>query len=84
MIDDLKARVGFHVFYQKPHMRSPEYGVITSLDFAPHYVNVRFLGDTHSKACRPADLHWPPDFCAMDRVNPQGQPFGEERSWDAR
>jgi hypothetical protein len=78
MIDPYKAKVGFHVFYQQPHMRHPEYGLITSTDQMPHYVHVRFNGDAHSKACRPTDLHWPPDFCAADRVNPEGQPFATD------
>jgi hypothetical protein len=75
MIDPLNAKVGLHVFYQQPHMPGPEYGVITSLDHSPRYVHVLFLGDTTAKACHPRDLHWPPDFCAMDRCNPPGQIF---------
>lgn len=73
-IDWCDVRPGLHVFYQQPHMAHPEYGEITS---AGHYVFVRFFGDAHSKACRPRDLHWPPDFCKADRANPPGQPFGE-------
>jgi hypothetical protein len=76
MIDPLKAKVGFHVFYQKPHMSGPEYGLITNLDYSPKYVHVLFLGDTTAKACYPRDLYWPPDFCAADRANPPGHIFG--------
>lgn len=75
-IDPLQAKVGLHVFYQQPHMSSPEYGVIRSVDAAPCYVHVLFIGDSTAKACRPEDLYWPPDFCAADRCNPEGQPFG--------
>ena len=67
-----------HVFYQQPHMPQPEYGVITSVSpwGRRPYVHVRFLFDHHSKACRPEDLHWPPDFRAGDGANPPGQIFG--------
>lgn len=88
MIDPFDVKVGFHVFYQQPHMRGPEYGVITGVHHGsgdalddPSYVRVRFLGDATSKSCRPQDLHWPPDFCAPDRVNPAGQVFGR---WGVR
>lgn len=67
------ARPPLHVFYQQPHMGSPEYGFITSVN--ERYVFVRFLFDSHSKACRPEDLHWPPDFCAIYGGNPPGQLF---------
>lgn len=68
-----ESLVGLHVFYQQPHMRSPEYGVITGVQSCPIYLHVRFGSDGTSKAVRPADLHWPPDYCAMDRCNPPGQ-----------
>jgi acyl-homoserine lactone acylase PvdQ len=70
--------IGLHVFYQQPHMASPEYGVVTSIQSMPVFVHVRFNFDTTSKSCRPQDLHWPPDFCAADRCNPVGQPFSTE------
>jgi len=74
-IDVQQAKIGFHVFYQQPYMSSPEYGLIKSLHATPRYVHVLFTGDMTAKACRPCDLYWPPDYCAMDRVNPPGQPF---------
>lgn len=76
-IDD--AKPGLHCFYQKPHMRSPEYGIITQVTprcFGPSIVHVRFLFDTIAKPCLPGDLHWPPDFCAIHGGNPPGQIFG--------
>jgi hypothetical protein len=72
--------VGVSVFYQQPHMKAPEYGVITSIQSMPVYLHVRFMFDTTSKACRPQDLHWPPDFCAQDRCNTPGQVFESERN----
>ena len=67
--------IGLHVFYQQPHMTSPEYGVIVGIQAMPIYVHVLYGFDTTAKATRPEDLHWPPDYCAQDRVNPQGQVF---------
>jgi hypothetical protein len=72
MIHWRDAKVGFHVFYQQPHMARPEYGTIVSVDYSPDLIHVLFLGDTTAKACHPRDLHWPPDFCAQDRANPEG------------
>jgi hypothetical protein len=91
-IDRKDIRLGLSVFYQQPHMARPEYGVITSVSDVGgdagwtlgtenarfiQYVRVRFMGDQHSKSCRPEDLHWPPDYCASDRVNQEGQVFSE-------
>lgn len=73
MINACDARLGLHVFYQQPHMRSPEYGAITGPQSIPTYVHVLSFGDGTAKACHPRDLHWPPDYCAADRVNPTGQ-----------
>jgi hypothetical protein len=77
MINWQDAKVGFAVFYQQPYMTAPEYGTIRCIDHAPKYIHVLFLGDTTAKACYPRDLHWPPDFCAQDRANPEGQLFGK-------
>ncbi len=75
-IDPRDAKPGLAVFYQRSHMPRPEYGTITSVPYYSwNYVHVRFVGDEHSKACRPEDLHWVPDYCAADRVNPPDQPF---------
>lgn len=63
------AKPGFHVYYGP--RSDPEYGVITSAN--ERYVFVRFGLDTGSKACRPDDLNWPPDFCAIDGACPDGQ-----------
>jgi hypothetical protein len=70
--------VGLSVFYQQPHMKSPEYGVITSIQSMPVFLHVRFNLESTAKACCPRDLHWPPDFCEADRVNPVGQIFSKE------
>lgn len=67
--------VGKTVFYQKPHMRSPEYGTITAV-ISPSLVQVRFLFDDWSKPCNPDDLYWPPNFCARDGGVP-GQQYSE-------
>lgn len=76
-----EVRPGLHVFYQQPHLGTPEYGVIVrtneyecfNRDKAMAFV--RFNFDVTAKACHPRDLFWPPDYCAQDRVNPDGQPF---------
>lgn len=74
MIVSSDAGPGMSVFYQKPYMRYPEYGTITSI--GTDYIHVLFLDDQTSKACLPHDLYWPPDFCARDGVNVPGQRFG--------
>lgn len=74
MITLSDLQIGHHVFYQKPHMPHPEYGIITS--FNDIYVFIKFFGDSHSKACDVRDLYWPPDFCMIDRCNPIGQKYG--------
>jgi hypothetical protein len=75
-INAREAKAGMAVFYQQSHMPRPEYGVISSDPYYSwNYVHVRFNGELHAKACRPEDLHWPPDFCAADRVNVDGQLF---------
>jgi hypothetical protein len=83
-VADWPKLVGMHVFYQQPHMKWPEYGYITSIQSMPLYVHVRFNFDTVSKAVRPQDLHWPPDFCEQDRCNPPGQIFGVATDDDLR
>jgi hypothetical protein len=83
-IDFEDAEPGMMVFYQQTHMRHPEYGTITSTNLQElprirdQIVRIRFLFDNHSKPCHPADLHWPPDFCAVDGANPPGQKFSTE------
>ena len=68
---------GLHVFYQQPHMKSPEYGIIVGVQSCPHYLHVLFIGDTTAKAVCLRDLHWPPDYCKQDRVNPEHQLYSQ-------
>lgn len=83
-IDFEDARPGLTVFYQQAHMRHPEYGTITSTNLTElpricnQIVRVRFLFDEHSKPCHPADLYFPPNFCAASDANPPGQKFSDE------
>lgn len=83
MIDIKDAKSGMHVFYQRKPMRSPEYGIVIRTN-EEHCSNpkslmvfVLFFGEQTPKACRPDDLFWPPDYCAMDDVNPKGQIFSK-------
>lgn len=84
MIDFEDAQPGMTVFYQQPHMPHPEYGVIvsTNLEWLPRLrdqiVRVQFLFEGTAKPCHPADLHWPPDFCAMDGANHPEQKYSNE------
>jgi hypothetical protein len=83
-IDFEDAKPGMTVFYQQPHMRHPEYGTIRSTNLGElprirdQVVRVLFLSETTAKPSHPADLHWPPNFCAKDGANPPEQRYSEE------
>ena len=92
MIDIKDAKKDMHVFYQRAPMARPDYGLIVRTN-EEHCSNqtqlmvfVLFVGDSTPKACRPADLYWPPDYCAADCVNPAGQKLSrpEEMPLDNR
>lgn len=69
------AKPGLTVYYLTTGMSHPEYGIITSVGW---YVFVRFGLDQHSKACNPANLYWPPYYCAHRTLDLPGQKY----DWD--
>lgn len=84
MIDSRTAKVGHTVFYQAPHMTTPEYGTISSISpYSWDIVRVLFTFETTPKPCHIRDLYWPPNFISQMENAPPGQQYSDTwpRNW---